>query len=272
MLDFAIPLKPRRLSRDWGRVAALLEATLRSVLWQTDPDFRMLLAVADPPPVALRDPRIEVIEVPPATSEPRRGFRDRRRRILAMAGEVCARGGDIFVPVDADDLPSRRLARFLNTRPHADGFEAPPRGGILESRRDIHRRAPGTRRRAGGRQPPAHPPAGPQPPSLGIGAAAPGAARVVTEWLAPAPRPTWPTAWPWLGPALAALAMPGRRRPKGEPTAAGRWRKRIPEASPRPRGRPSAAPCRPGRVPCLGRGGGRARARRRGGEAWPSWR
>lgn len=125
MLYFAIPLKPKRFSRDWGRVGALLEATLRSVLQQTDPRFRVLLALSDVPPVDLRDPRIELVEVPPVECDPRRGFRDKRRRILEMARQVCARGGGAFAPVDADDLVSRRLAGYLNARSRAEGFEAP---------------------------------------------------------------------------------------------------------------------------------------------------
>lgn len=125
MLYFAIPLKPRCFARDWGCVEALLDRTLRSVLRQTDSRFRVLVAVTDVPDVPLRDPRIELIHVPACGSDPRRGAHDKRARILAMARVVRENGGGMLMPVDADDLVSRRLARFLNRHSEADGFVAP---------------------------------------------------------------------------------------------------------------------------------------------------
>ena len=37
---FAIPLVPRQRATDWQRILSNLRATLRSILNQTDPNFR----------------------------------------------------------------------------------------------------------------------------------------------------------------------------------------------------------------------------------------
>lgn len=124
MLYFAIPLKPRRFAADWERTGRLFRSTLRSVLRQTDPRFRVVVAYTDPPDDPCDDPRVEFIYSPCFETDPRRGVRDKRDKILAIGRHVRRRGGGRLMFVDADDLVSRRLAAFLNRSPHADGFVA----------------------------------------------------------------------------------------------------------------------------------------------------
>ena len=60
---FGIPLIAPASAGDWSRVDALFAATLRSLLAQSDRDFRVLIAGHEPPPSlsALGDDRVEFL-------------------------------------------------------------------------------------------------------------------------------------------------------------------------------------------------------------------
>lgn len=56
---FCIPFKPKSRCSDWSATVGLLGQTLRSLLNQTDPDFRVLIAGHDRPSLPeLDDPRV----------------------------------------------------------------------------------------------------------------------------------------------------------------------------------------------------------------------
>ncbi|MEN8182665.1 MAG: glycosyltransferase [Myxococcota bacterium] len=124
MLYFGIPLKPRRFSRNWEQVVANFHTTLRSVLNQSDPNFRVVVACSDELPQGPRDPRVEFIHVPPAPSVSEPGEWDRRWRVWSIGQYIRERGGGAVMMVDADDLVSCRIAAFANSHAEGDGYIA----------------------------------------------------------------------------------------------------------------------------------------------------
>src|SRR4051794_36401365 len=73
---FGVPMIAREVSHDWALAEHLFGLTLRSVLAQTDQEFRLILAAHDvPPPWAgvAQDPRFAFVEAdwlpePPTTA------------------------------------------------------------------------------------------------------------------------------------------------------------------------------------------------------------
>ncbi len=124
MLTFIVPLKPRRFANDWDRVVADLDATLQSILRQTDPDFRIVVAYEDLPQVRTRDPRIVFLHVPGPRSLERPGEADKLWRVTAAAAWLREEGGGAVMVVDADDWVSRRVAELVNAHPEVDAWVA----------------------------------------------------------------------------------------------------------------------------------------------------
>lgn len=105
---FGIALIPRANARDWRRVQRLLDLTLASVRAQTDPDFRVLIAVHDRPELAQPDPRVEFIDAdwPVEPPGPHNGDSGRKKHLLNDL--VLEHGGGLFTLLDADDWLDRR--------------------------------------------------------------------------------------------------------------------------------------------------------------------
>ncbi len=122
MLYFGIPFKARCVSTDWERVNADLERTLRSVLRQTDPRFRVILAYTDAPEFEIADERVEGLQVPCISDTPH--VRDKLHRVFEIGKRIRTHGGGTLMPVDADDWLSNRVAEWINERPQCDGFYA----------------------------------------------------------------------------------------------------------------------------------------------------
>lgn len=107
---FGIALTPRAAAVDWGRVEALLSLTLASVVAQSDGDFRVLVAGHDRPDVAgMADPRVEWLAVNWPVPSPGPGNDDSGRKKHLLNAAVRARGGGLFMLLDADDWIDRRL-------------------------------------------------------------------------------------------------------------------------------------------------------------------
>jgi hypothetical protein len=125
---FGIPLRGRATAKNWDRVCKLLDITLGSVLAQTDPDFRVLLACHDIPNVEkFADPRINVIkaEFPPILAVSQQ-MRDRELKRWLIGERLRVLGGGYLMMVDADDLVSNRVVEFVRR-------DAYPHGYILKS-------------------------------------------------------------------------------------------------------------------------------------------
>ena len=63
MLYFIVPLRSRESAVNWDKVVYDFNLTLKSILSQTDPDFRVIIACTDIPDHPT-DERLEIIEVP----------------------------------------------------------------------------------------------------------------------------------------------------------------------------------------------------------------
>ena len=109
---FGIPLVARAVAGDWALVDRLLELTLRSVLAQTDGDFRVLLAAHDEPaswkPVS-RDPRFELLRADWTPEPPNAANDDGGAKKWLIKRRVRELGGGLLMFLDADDWVARDL-------------------------------------------------------------------------------------------------------------------------------------------------------------------
>jgi len=127
---FGIPLIARAAARDWERVTALLDLTLRSVAAQTDGDFRLLLAAHDRPACWDRfaeDKRFRLLRADWTPERPTARNDDAGCKKWRILEEVRHMGGGLLMYLDADDLVDRELvsaARRFITPSHIGGLVA----------------------------------------------------------------------------------------------------------------------------------------------------
>jgi len=141
---FGISLISRTASADWERTVTVFRNTLRAILAQDDPDFRVVVSGHDRPDIVeMDDPRVSFIvsDRPPAAkpSEFRADKMWKRRLIFHRIREA---GGGYFMPVDADDLVSRRLVSYVRARGVRDGFVV-MQGYVLDWSRRLLAAVPG---------------------------------------------------------------------------------------------------------------------------------
>lgn len=120
---FGIPLRCRDSAKDWGKVVEDFNATLRSVLNQTDADIKVIVACNDRPE-AFNDPRVEYIELPQYYKTPDDAMLDKGEKIMAIGIRVRELGGGPVMLVDADDFVSNRIAAHVKSRPDSVGIFA----------------------------------------------------------------------------------------------------------------------------------------------------
>lgn len=108
---FGIPLIARAASEDWGLVDRLLRLTLRSVLAQTDGDFRVVLAGHDVPPcwAELADDRFVLLQADWPVAAPTLANDDGGAKKWRIGEHVRRRGGGLLMLLDADDWVDREL-------------------------------------------------------------------------------------------------------------------------------------------------------------------
>jgi hypothetical protein len=142
---FAIPLRSQSTSRNWAGTVKLFKNTLRSVLRQSDPNFRVFVSCHEIPPIAeLLDPRVEVIEAHwlATAAMP---MADKRHKLAEAARRWREEGGGYLMHVDADDLINRDLVAYALTHLTARGFviergyEYDARTGLLSYAPRFHR-------------------------------------------------------------------------------------------------------------------------------------
>jgi hypothetical protein len=130
---FGISLAARRSVADWGRAELLLRSTLRSVLGQSDPDFRVLVCGHDRPALSeLDDRRVEFLvadQPPPADPKAFRRDKMHKRRLIAL--RLRQFGGGYFFPLDADDLVSNRLVAEIRSGDNRRGYSL-TKGYVLD--------------------------------------------------------------------------------------------------------------------------------------------
>ena len=93
----------------------LVGATLRSILNQTDARFSVLVACHDRPDIVeMSDKRVQAIEMTtPAPKTLSEQMRDKHEKRRAMAAVLRSEGGGYLMAVDADDLVSCRIVKFV---------------------------------------------------------------------------------------------------------------------------------------------------------------
>ena len=122
--SFAIPLRSRATARDWSRVCQLLDHTLQSVLRQDDGDFAILLACHDVPDIpAIADPRVTLLQTDrPVPTNFAEQMKDKGQKKRICTAAFRKLGGGYLMFLDADDMVSRRLVRFVRGRPPSAGY------------------------------------------------------------------------------------------------------------------------------------------------------
>lgn len=113
---FGIPVASKRVLADWDHSTKLLEGTLRSILNQTDPELKVLIACHEVPEVSMGDdPRLEFIPVdfpPPIFNNEWMVDKHRKREIIGA--RLRELGGGYLMYVDSDDLVSNKLVAFVH--------------------------------------------------------------------------------------------------------------------------------------------------------------
>lgn len=122
---FIIPFVSRAYAKDWEKSCGLLSATLASLKNQSNPDFGAMILSNDRPDCDLSDPRFHFVQTELAIDDPaRRGRRlvDKERKLHWALVEAPRLAPDYIMPLDADDLVSRRLVSWVDNNPSVDGF------------------------------------------------------------------------------------------------------------------------------------------------------
>jgi hypothetical protein len=117
---FAVPLLPKRRARDWALVLDNLQATLRSMLNQFDPNFLVLLAVEDAMDLPeLAHPKVRCVVVP---LDKRLEFdredyhacnKDAYLKRALLTDEARKLSARYIMYSDADDLVSNQLVKYV---------------------------------------------------------------------------------------------------------------------------------------------------------------
>lgn len=125
---FGIPLIARAACADWALAGRLLGLTLRSVLAQTDGDFRVMLAGHDVPPcwAALADERFTFLPADWPVAAPTLANDDGGAKKARIDAGVRAAGGGLLMYLDADDWVDRDLVRAARA-----GIGADQVGGLV---------------------------------------------------------------------------------------------------------------------------------------------
>ncbi len=134
MVCFTIALRSSQTTSNWDSVVADFNATLRSIFNQTDPNFAVFVTCSEIPPLfEAYDDRLKFLCVDfPVPTKWIEYCRDRAMKLMAATMEIrknfdiyAEEDGGVFIfPVDADDLISKNVVKFVNDHPSANGFKS----------------------------------------------------------------------------------------------------------------------------------------------------
>jgi len=124
MIYFAIPLRSKTTTNNWGKIQTLFNNTIRSIYSQTDPNFKIIVACHEKPEIDFEvDDRLEFIQVDfPSPTKKEEQMPDKFYKKRYIAKRVRELGGGHIMFVDADDLVSNSIAKFVNARPDEGGW------------------------------------------------------------------------------------------------------------------------------------------------------
>lgn len=122
---FGISLKSKKVARNWNRVQDNLSSTLRSILNNTDQNFRIIIAGHDKPNIEEMNHE-RVTWLPVSFSHPKyiKQYsidKFRKRRVIGAYLRKTGFAG-YFMPLDADDWIHYRFVEFIRTAPVSDVF------------------------------------------------------------------------------------------------------------------------------------------------------
>ena len=129
MLAFVTTIRHPAVAFSWRRIGEYLDRTLASVCRQTATSFRVLVVCNEIPPVRFSHPSVEclVVDMPPPVDTAADLFEnwdalwlDRGKKHLAALYHLKPNPPDYVMFFDADDLVSRRLARYIDSAPARD--------------------------------------------------------------------------------------------------------------------------------------------------------
>lgn len=134
MIGFIIPIKPKRFSKDWGKDSRLLDRTLKSIVEQTDPNFRVYIVYNDKPETSFFHKSlnwiyfdhefVETSNIADYNSYGKRWYNpdyaskmfDKGRKITLGTKYAIDSGCDYIMAIDSDDLISNKIAEFVNNQ------------------------------------------------------------------------------------------------------------------------------------------------------------
>ena len=126
MLLFVIPLKSKRVSKDWTLASKLFENCLYSVCNQIDPDFKIVVICHEKPNLRRTyDNSVEFVEVdfvPPTKGTHKEMMNDKWRKLAVGMVRASKIKPDFVMFTDADDLVSRKLSQYANAHKKNNGW------------------------------------------------------------------------------------------------------------------------------------------------------
>jgi hypothetical protein len=120
MVHFLIPVRSRRVAKDWNSVRSLCAGTLRSVYNQTSKKYSVQLVCHEPPVEEVGD-RVNVESVRLGVpSNKREMMIDKKKKVRIGAAQASKGPGDYVMILDADDRVDRRLVEYVHRQEDTD--------------------------------------------------------------------------------------------------------------------------------------------------------
>lgn len=136
---FCITFRPKVAATCWEETLTLLQNTLRSILAQTDDRYKVLVAGHDFPEIPeMKSDKVEFVACsyrPFLEKEKRRRDKQIKKKILASV--VREKGGGYIMPVDADDIVSENLVKYILDNNDSSGWFLVSKGYVADMGRKL---------------------------------------------------------------------------------------------------------------------------------------
>lgn len=123
-VTFGITLASSKSAANWDRTVALLQGTLRSVIQQSSPAWRVIIAGHEMPDVEeIEHPQVEFLSINAyRPTHPSKFRADKARKRHAIGQRLRELGGGFLMQLDADDLVASDLVAECLSRNHPHGY------------------------------------------------------------------------------------------------------------------------------------------------------